>query len=47
LGADNGVGVALILSLLTDPTVKHGPIEAIFTVQEETTTIGAVKLSNN
>jgi dipeptidase D len=35
------------LALFTDPNVIHGPIEAVFTVQEETTTIGAMKLSND
>lgn len=35
LGADNGIGAALILALLEDGEVAHGPIEAIFTVEEE------------
>jgi dipeptidase D len=47
LGADNGVGIALILAIFTDKTVNHGPLEALFTVQEETTTIGAIKLKND
>ena len=35
LGADNGVGVALIMALLADGHVPHGPLEALFTVDEE------------
>jgi len=35
LGADNGMGVAIILALLADPALPHGPIEALFTVDEE------------
>jgi dipeptidase D len=35
------------LALFTDRTVIHGPLEAVFTVEEETTTIGATKLENN
>lgn len=47
LGADNGAGVAMILSVLADKTLKHPPLEAIFTVQEETTMEGAFKLNPN
>lgn len=35
LGADNGIGVALILAALEDETLTHGPIEALLTVDEE------------
>lgn len=35
LGADNGVGVALMLAVLEDTSLRHGPIEALFTVDEE------------
>ncbi|WP_291993166.1 aminoacyl-histidine dipeptidase [Candidatus Accumulibacter sp. ACC003] len=35
LGADNGIGVALILALLEDASLTHGPIEALLTVDEE------------
>ncbi|MBS1190183.1 MAG: aminoacyl-histidine dipeptidase [Rhodocyclaceae bacterium] len=35
LGADNGIGAALILALLEDAETPHGPIEALFTVDEE------------
>ena len=36
LGADNGIGASAILAVLEDRTVKHGPIEALFTATEET-----------
>ena len=35
LGADNGIGVALILAALEDDTLVHGPLEALLTVDEE------------
>ncbi len=35
LGADNGIGAALILAVLEDTTLSHGPVEALFTVDEE------------
>ena len=35
LGADNGIGVALILAALEDETLRHGPLEALLTVDEE------------
>ena len=35
LGADNGMGVAMILAVLEDSTLQHGPIEALLTVDEE------------
>lgn len=35
LGADNGIGVALILAALEDSTLVHGPLEALLTVDEE------------
>lgn len=35
LGADDGIGVALIMALLEDETSVHGPLEALFTVNEE------------
>lgn len=41
LGADNGVGVALMLALLNSNDIKTPKMECIFTVQEETTMIGA------
>ena len=35
LGADDGCGVCIMLALLTDTTLKHPPLECVFTVQEE------------
>lgn len=35
LGADNGIGAALILATLEDQALTHGPLEALFTVDEE------------
>ncbi len=36
LGADNGIGVAAALAVLADTNLKHGPLECLFTVDEET-----------
>ncbi|MBE6714788.1 MAG: aminoacyl-histidine dipeptidase [Ruminococcaceae bacterium] len=44
LGGDNGVAVAIILAILDDDTLPHPPIEALFTVDEETGMFGAVGL---
>lgn len=44
LGADNGIGVATELAVLTDPTLEHGPLECLFTVDEETGLTGAYAL---
>ena len=41
LGADNGLGVASIMSIMEDKTLKHGPIEALITADEETGMFGA------
>lgn len=41
LGADNGIGVAMALSVLEDPSVKHGPVEVLVTYDEETGMTGA------
>ena len=41
LGADNGVGAAAAMAVLEDNTLVHGPIEALFTVDEETGMTGA------
>ncbi len=35
LGADNGIGVALMLAVLEDQTLAHGPLEVLLTVDEE------------
>ncbi len=45
LGADNGIGVAMILAVLEDPALTHGPIEALFTVDEEAGMGGAQGLA--
>lgn len=42
LGADNGIGVAAALALLTEKGQRHPPLELIFTVQEETGLHGAM-----
>lgn len=44
LGADNGIGCSIILALLSNKDILVPNIEAIFTVQEETTMEGAKKL---
>ena len=41
LGSDNGVGVSAALALITDKEVKHGPLEILLTVDEETGMTGA------
>lgn len=44
LGADDGMGVALAMSVLEDKNVKHGPIEVLITYDEETGMTGAENL---
>lgn len=44
LGADNGIGVAAILAVLESDNLMHGPIEGLFTVDEETGMTGANNL---
>lgn len=44
LGADDGIGVAFIMAVLDDDSLKHGPIEAVITTEEETSMGGAGKL---
>ena len=44
LGADNGIGCSIILAILSNKDILVPNIEAIFTVQEETTMEGAKKL---
>ncbi len=44
LGADNGVGVAYMLAILDSNKIKGPSIECIFTTEEETTMIGAIKI---
>ncbi len=44
LGADNGIGIALCLSLADDGSLPHPPLELLFTVEEETGLTGAESL---
>jgi len=44
LGADNGIGVAAILAVLEDRSLVHGPLEALFTVDEERGLLGASQI---
>lgn len=44
LGADNGIGVAATLALLESKDIAHGPIEGLFTIDEETGMTGASQL---
>ncbi|PSJ21181.1 cytosol nonspecific dipeptidase [Halomonas sp. ND22Bw] len=45
LGADNGLGVAAALAVLEDDTLTHGPLEALFTLEEESSMGGALNLA--
>ena len=44
LGADDGIGVAAAMAVLADNTLQHGPLECLFTVDEETGLTGAANL---
>ncbi|MBE9510754.1 MAG: aminoacyl-histidine dipeptidase [Bacteroidetes bacterium] len=44
LGADNGMGVAAAMSILESDDLQHGPVEALFTIDEETGMTGAFGL---
>ncbi len=44
LGADNGIGLAACLAVMEDRTLIHGPLEFLFTVDEETGLTGANKI---
>lgn len=44
LGADNGLGVATIMAILESKDIAHPPIEALFTIDEETGMTGAMGL---
>ncbi|MDG1040972.1 MAG: aminoacyl-histidine dipeptidase [Polaribacter sp.] len=46
LGADNGLGVAAIMSVLESKTIEHPAIEALFTIDEETGMTGAKGLES-
>ncbi|GHT25318.1 aminoacyl-histidine dipeptidase [Bacteroidia bacterium] len=45
LGADDGIGMAAALAVLTAPDVRHGPLIALFTTDEETGLNGANNLN--
>jgi len=44
LGADNGIGVACALAVLESKDIEHGPLECLFTLDEETGLTGASSL---
>ena len=44
LGADNGIGVASIMAILTSTDIAHPAVEAMFTIDEETGMTGAMQL---
>jgi dipeptidase D len=44
LGSDNGIGVGAAMAVLESKTLAHGPVEALFTVDEETGMTGAFGL---
>lgn len=47
LGADNGIGMAGALAVLVDDTIEHGPVEALFTINEEIGLEGAQNLGED
>jgi dipeptidase D len=47
LGADNGVGCAAALAVMSDQTIAHPPLELLFTVDEETGLGGALNLDGS
>jgi dipeptidase D len=47
LGADDGIGMAIALAVLEDKTIQHGPLECLFTVDEETGLTGANALEKD
>jgi dipeptidase D len=44
LGADDGIGVAACMAVLTSSTIRHGALECLFTVDEESGLTGALAL---
>lgn len=46
LGADDGIGMAAALAVLTSKEIQHGPVECLFTVDEETGLSGAFALKS-
>jgi dipeptidase D len=47
LGADNGIAVAAMLAIMEDRSIEHGPLELLFTVDEETGLTGASNLASD
>jgi dipeptidase D len=47
LGADNGIGLAISLAVLEDNKSRHGPIESLYTVDEETGLTGAFAIKSD
>ena len=47
LGADNGIGMAAALAVMIDPALEHGPVEALFTINEEIGLEGAQNLGKD
>ncbi len=47
LGADNGIGLAISLAILEDKTVRHGSLECLYTVDEETGLTGAFAMKSD
>ncbi len=45
LGADNGIGIAMALAAMTDRDLQHGPLKALFTIEEETGLTGAAQVA--
>lgn len=46
LGADDGIGIAMAMAVLSDKSIKHGPVECLFTRDEETGLTGAEALES-
>jgi len=47
LGGDDGIGIAASLAILDSDDIEHGPIECLFTIDEETGLTGAFALKND
>tara|TARA_B100001057_G_scaffold209536_1_gene210210 strand:+ start:3029 stop:4483 length:1455 start_codon:yes stop_codon:yes gene_type:complete len=47
LGADNGIGVATIMATLSSTDIPHPPLEALFTIDEETGMTGAKEMEGS
>lgn len=47
LGSDNGIGVAAMLAVMSEPNLIHGPLEFLFTIDEETGLTGAAQIDGS